>query len=136
MSHNLYLAMFIKLYNNANYKLNFPNFIFQKESLKNRLWNTLKEPKTSIINEEGVEWSGFGTTEINWWTCNVKCIEKVEKLMEGTTNLSYHSSHNLFLSLTPSSTSDETTRSSSIPHATSTSTSIERPMTKVEILQS
>ncbi len=55
MSHNLYLAMFVKLYNNANYKLNFPNSIFQKETLKNRLWNTLKELKTSIANEEGVE---------------------------------------------------------------------------------
>jgi hypothetical protein len=55
MSHNLYLAMFVKLYNNADYKLNFPDSIFQKESLKNKLWNTLKELKTSIVNEEVVE---------------------------------------------------------------------------------
>jgi hypothetical protein len=56
--------------------------------------------------------------------------------MEGTTNLSYHSSHILFLSLTPSFTLDETTQSLFIPHATSMSTSIERPMTKLEMLQS
>ncbi len=56
--------------------------------------------------------------------------------MEGTTNLSYHSSTSYFLSLTPSLTLDETTWLSSIPPTTSMSTSIERPMTKLEMLQS
>jgi hypothetical protein len=39
----------------ANYKLKFLTSIFQKESLKNRLQNTLKELKANTTNEEGVE---------------------------------------------------------------------------------
>jgi hypothetical protein len=35
------------------YKLNFLDFVFQEESLKDKLWNTLKELKIGTTNEEG-----------------------------------------------------------------------------------
>jgi hypothetical protein len=47
--------MFVKLFNNVDYKLKFLNFVFQDESLKDRLRNTFKESKTSIANEEGAK---------------------------------------------------------------------------------
>jgi len=37
------------------YKLKFLTSIFQKESLKNRLQDTLKELQANTTNEEGVE---------------------------------------------------------------------------------
>ncbi len=56
--------------------------------------------------------------------------------MEGTTSLSYNSSPSPSISLIPTPTSNETIRPSFIPLATSMGTSIERPMTKLDMLQS
>jgi hypothetical protein len=33
--------------------LKFPDFVFQKESLEDKLWDTFKELKIGTINEEG-----------------------------------------------------------------------------------
>ncbi len=68
--------------------------------------------------------------------CNIKCIKSWQNLIECTTSLSYHSFPNLSPSLIFSLTLDGTTWLSFIPLATSTSTSIERSVTKSKMLQS
>jgi hypothetical protein len=132
--------MFVKLSNNGNYKLKFPNFVFQEESLKDKLQNTLKELKTSKANKEGVKKVVLQSDQVlaQLKSTNGHATQNVLKrwqiLMERTTNLSYHSSPSPFLNLSPYFTSDEIARLSYIPPTTSTSTSIERPMTKLEML--
>jgi len=39
----------------VDYKFKFPDSVFQEESLKERLQDTLKELKISIVNEEGAK---------------------------------------------------------------------------------
>ncbi len=61
------------------YKLQFLNFEFQEESLKDRPWNTLKELN---IKWRGckyicvVKWSNFSTLQNNEWSCNMICTQK------------------------------------------------------------
>ncbi len=93
----------------------------ERTKYKNGKWGGCKENHV-------VKWLCFGITQINQHTCNMEWIEEVVDPYGMPRSPSYHSTSS------PIPMSNDMAWSSTIPPITSTSTLIERPMTKLETL--
>jgi len=119
------------------YKLQFLNFKYQEDNLKDRPWNTLKELKIKCRGCKYVcvvKWSNFGTTQNNKWSCNIICPQKQQYLIDGTSSPSSHFFPRPRPSFNPMS--NEALNPLLEPIVTFTCTLIDKPMMKIEILMS